>query len=87
MWETFLSNYKHFRCQSSSVLSQLEDCKNGHKKGKISISDIKQRKNYKSALFLIQLRQISLNLCVDFGKFDCHTIVFSLSLNSLEQFK
>ena len=42
MWGTFLSNYKHFRCQSSCFLLLLEVYKNRYRKENISIGGSKQ---------------------------------------------
>ena len=61
MWGTFLSNYKHFSCQSSCLLLLLEVCKNHHIKENISIGGSEQRRD---ALFWIHLRETLLNVFI-----------------------
>ena len=52
MWGTFLSNYKHFSCQSSCLLLLLTVGKNHYRKESISVRGIEQ---FRDALFLIHL--------------------------------
>ena len=59
VWGTFLSNYKHFSCQSSRLLLLLEVCKNHYEKENISVGVSGQRRD---ALFWIHLRQTWPNL-------------------------
>ena len=42
MWGTFLSNYKHFSCESSCLLLLLEVCKNHYRKENISVDGNKE---------------------------------------------
>ena len=59
MWRTYLSNYKHFTCQSRCLLLLLEVCKNHYKKENISVGGSDQRRD---VIFKIYLRQTWLNL-------------------------
>ena len=54
MWGTFLSNYKHFSCQSSCLLLLLEVCKNRYRKENINADGSKQNRD---TLFLIYLKE------------------------------
>ena len=61
MWGTFLSNYKHFNCQSSCLLLLSEVRKNHYRKENISVGSSEQRRG---ALFWIHLRETSLNVFI-----------------------
>ena len=61
MWGTFLSNYKHFNCQSSCLLLLLEVCKNHYRKENIGVDGSKQGRY---TLFWINLKETWLNLFI-----------------------
>ena len=60
-WGTFLSNYKHFSCQSSCLLLLLKYCKNHYRKEKISVDGSKQGRD---TLSWIHLKETWLNLFI-----------------------
>ena len=65
MWETVLSNYKYFSCQSCSRLLLLEVLKNHHKKGNISVGSSEQSRD---ELLNSCKTCLAKRICVDFCK-------------------
>ena len=64
MWGNFLSNYKHFSCQSSCLLLLLEYCKNHYRKENISVDGSKQDRDI---LFWIHLRDLAKRIYITLG--------------------
>ena len=79
---TFLSNYKHFSCQSSCLLLLLEVCKNHYRKENISVGGSKQGRD---TLFWIHLRETWLNVFILlYVSMSFSTFIFSSSLFGIQ---
>ena len=77
MWGTFLSNYKHFSCQSSCLLLLLEYCKNHYRKENISVDGSKQGRD---SLFWIHLKETWLNVLYNLRCMSFSTFIFSTGI-------